>query len=116
MTDPNPSPRPLPAVVAAFLALPGGPGQGSWVRAQVTNYANAETSDDATDTLYCALLLGDWELSVCADGSHAELFCRDAGTTITLLGDWPTALRDLSVLLADPRLELLLNLSTDHTA
>jgi hypothetical protein len=102
-------PRPLPAVVAAFLALPGGPGQGSWVRAQVTNYANAATSDDATDTLYCALLLGDWELSVCADGSHAELFNRDASTTITLLGDWQRALRDLRVLLADPRLALLLS-------
>ena len=109
MTDPNPSPRPLPAVVAAFLALPGGPGQGSWVRAQVTNYANAETSDDATDTLYCALLLGDWELSVCADGSHAELFCREAATTLALLGDWQRALRDLRVLLADPRLDLLLS-------
>ena len=108
MTDPNPSPRPLPAVVAAFLALPGGPGQGSWVRAQVTSFANAETSDDATDTLYCALLLGLWELSVCADGSHAELFSREAAATISLLGDWPTALRDLRVLLTDPRVDLLL--------
>lgn len=108
MTDPNPSPRPLPAAITAFLALPGGPGQGSWVRAQVTNYANAETSDGATDTLYCALLLGVWELSVCADGSHIELFCQEVAATISLLGDWPTALRDLRVLLADPRLDLLL--------
>jgi hypothetical protein len=108
MTDPNPFPRPLPAVVTAFLALPGGLGQGSWVRAQMTNFANAETSDSATDTLYCALLIGMWELSVCADGSHAELFCREAVTTISLLGDWPRALRDLRVLLADPRLDLLL--------
>jgi hypothetical protein len=116
MTDPNPLPRPLPAIVATFLALPGGSGQGSWVRAQVVNFANAETSDSATDTLYCALLLGMWELSVCADGSHAELFCRDAGATFTLPGDWPRALRDLRVLFADPRFELLLNLSTDHAA
>ena len=110
MSDPDSSSRPLPAAVVAFLALPGASGQGSWVRAQVTSYANAETSDRATDTLYCGLLLGSWELTVCADGSHAELFCRDAVTTISLRGDWQQALRDLRVLLADPRLDLLLAL------
>jgi len=116
MTDPDPSPRPLPAVVTAFLALPGGPGQGSWVRAQVTNFANAETGDGATDTLFCTLLLGSWELTVCADGSHAELFSREAAATIALLGDWLTALRDLRVLLADPRLDLLLAELTETEA
>ena len=109
MSDPDPLPRPLPTVVAAFLALPGVAGQGNWVRAQVTNFANGRTSDNATDTLYCALLLGMWELSVCADGSHAELFYREVAATISLLGEWPTALRDLRVLLADPRLDLLLS-------
>lgn len=108
MTDPDPSTRPLPAVVVTFLSTPGGSAQGSWVRAQVTSYTNAETAPDATDTLYCALLLGDWELTVCVDGSHAELFSHGAAATISLLGDWPTALRDLRVLLADPRLDLLL--------
>jgi len=116
MTDPDRSPRPLPAVVTAFLALPGGPDQGSWVRAQVTNFANAETSPDATDTVYCALLLGGWELTVCADASHAELFSREAMATISLLGDWPTALRELRVLLADPRLDLLLALPGEPEA
>ncbi len=116
MTDPDPAPRPLPAVVAAFLALPGGPGQGSWVRAQVINYANAETSDRATDTLYCGLLLGSWELTVCADGSHAELFCRTAAATISLRSDWQRALHDLRVLLADPRVDLLLALPDTREA
>lgn len=116
MTDPIPSPNTLPAVVAAFLAAPGGPDQGSWVRAQVTSFANAEASDGATDTLYCALLVGGWELTVCADGSHAELFNREAATTIALLGDWPTALYHLRVLLADPRLDLLLTLPAEPGA
>lgn len=108
MTDPAPSPRPLPAIVAAFLALPRVPNQGSWVRSQATNFANAETGNDVTDTLFCALLLGSWELTVCADGSHAKLLNREAMATISLLDDWSTALRDLRVLLADPRLDLLL--------
>lgn len=67
-----------------------------------------ETSPDAADTLYCALLLGGWELAICVDGSHAELFSREAAATISLLGDWAAALRDLRVLLADPRLDFLL--------
>lgn len=113
MSDLTPTPPDLPAIVLAFLAAPAPDGPGSWVRAQITNYATTETSADATDTLYCALLLGGWELTVCADGSHAELFNGDAATTIALLGDWPRALRDLRVLLADPRLDLLLRLADE---
>jgi hypothetical protein len=116
MSDPDASPHSLPAIVAAFLAAPGGLGQGSWVQARVTSFANAETSDSDTDTLYCALLLGSWELTVCADGSHAELFYREAATTISLRGNWQTALRDLRVLLADPRLDLLLTMPSEPTA
>jgi hypothetical protein len=116
MSDPDVTPPNLPAIVLAFLATPAPDGPGSWVRAQVSNYATAETSADATNTLYCALLLGGWELTVCADGSHAELFSRDAATTISLPGDWPRALRDLRLLLSDPRLDLLLSLADEPTA
>lgn len=97
---------PLPAIVLTFLATPAPTGPGSWVRAQVTNYAAADTT--ATDTLYCTLLLNTWELTVCMDGSHAELFNREALTTISMLGDWPSTLRHLRLMLADPRLDLLL--------
>lgn len=114
MSNPEtPSPA-LPTVVLTFLATPAPSTQESWVRAQVTNYATADIS--GLDTLYCSLLINAWELTACVDGSHAELFYRDDSTTITLLGDWPRALRDLRVLLADPRLDALLNLPTALTA
>ena len=110
MPDSHPT---LPTVVVAFLASPSAPGQGSWVRAQVTSYADG--TPDATDTLYCTLLLNTWELTVCIDGSHAELFSQGARTTIALGGHWQVALRDLRVLLADPRLDLLLALPASPT-
>lgn len=113
MSDPE-TPPALPAIVVTFLATPAPSGQGSWVRAQVTNYAISNTTDE--DTLYCSLLINTWELTVCADGSHAELFCHDDSATITLLGDWPGALCDLRVLLADPRLDLLLALHAERSA
>ena len=76
------------------------------MRAQVTSYANPEAMDG--DLLVYGLLLHAWELTAAGDGSTAELFCRDSATTITLVGDWRSALRDLRTLLADPRLDLLL--------
>lgn len=112
MTNPNrePDPRTLPAVVVTFLARSGAPSQRPEVQAQVTSYA--DTALPSLDELYCSLLLDVWELTVCVDGSHAELFFRDGLTTLTMWGLWQATLRDLRVLLADPRLDLLLTLPT----
>jgi hypothetical protein len=82
MSDLDPPAHSLPAIVIACLTSPGAPGQGSWVRAQVTSYAGSDVT--ASDTLYCSLLLNDWELTVCMDSSHAELFSCKVGATIAM--------------------------------
>lgn len=46
--------------------------------------------------------------AICIDGSHGKLFCYEDSVTISGRGDWPTVLRSLRVLLAEPRLDLLL--------
>lgn len=109
MSDPNDPPT-LPAIVAPFLLSPGGQGAGTWVRAQVTNDGGDRPS--APDALSCSLLLHAWELTICLDGSAAELFYADSSTTLSIHGDWRGALRDLRLILADPRLDLLLAMTS----